>query len=198
MTEMRSAAQESAEDIFFGQLVIIWARWFVIVTGVVVILWTSTNAAELTVAVLMIVPLIAANFFVHGRYMMERPINQNLLLGLSLVDIIVITLIVLLWRGDNGFTSPYYIFYYPILLAFSFVFPVRISIPYLVVTIIAYTAACLVSDFGMLSRSYQIEGMIIRMITMGAVGGVAGVYWRIQRGRRRVASGASKPAPVGS
>ena len=33
MTEMRSAAQEAAEDIFFGQIVIIWARWFVIITG---------------------------------------------------------------------------------------------------------------------------------------------------------------------
>jgi hypothetical protein len=198
MTELRSAAQEAAEDLFFGQIVIIWARWFVIISGVIVVLWSSNNTSELTTAVLMVVPLIAINFFVHGRYLMERPINQKLLLGLSLVDIIVITIIVLVWQDPNGFLSPYYIFYYPFLLAVAFVFSVRISVPYALLTLILYSVACLVTDFNLVNDSYQLEGLIIRLITMGTIGGLGAFYWRIQRGRRRAAAGQGAEAPASS
>jgi hypothetical protein len=197
MTEMRSAAQEAAEDIFFGQSVIIWAPWFVIITGVVVVLWSSSTAAELTAAVLMIVPLITVNFFVHGRYLMEKPINQGLLLGLSLVDLVVITLIVLFWGESHGFMSPFFIFYYPILLAFAFVFALRISISYTLLTLVLYTIACLVSGTGVLTDVFQLEGLIIRLITLGTMGGLGAFYWRIQRGRRRAPTGRSQAAPVG-
>ena len=33
MEGIRSPEQEAAEDVFFGQSVIIWARWFVILAG---------------------------------------------------------------------------------------------------------------------------------------------------------------------
>ena len=193
MTELRSTAQEVAEDIFFGQVVIIWARWFVIIAGVIVVIWTSNNAAELTLAVLMLVPLIAVNFFVHGRYMMEKPINQNLLVGLSLLDIVIITLIVAFWQDPSGFYNPYFIFYYPILLAFAFVFPQRVSVPYIAVTLLLYGAVCLLGGSGLSSDPYQVEGLVIRLITMAAVGGLAGYYWRIQRNRRRGALKTVKP-----
>lgn len=196
MTELRSAAQEAAEDIYFGQVVIIWARWFVIITGVIAILWTSADTSELTLAVLMVVPLIAINFFVHGRYLMERPINQNLLLGLSLVDVIVVTIIVLFWQEPNGYLSPYFIFYYPFLLAVAFVFTARISIPYTLLTLILYSIACLVIDPGMVNDSYLIEGLIVRLITLGAMGGLGAFYWRIQRERRRAVAGQRKVAPA--
>ena len=198
MTELRSAAQEAAEDIFFGQVVIIWARWFVIMSGVIVVLWSSNNTSELTTAVLMFVPLIAINFFVHGRYLMERPINQKLLLGLSLVDIIAITVIVLFWQDPNGYFSPYYIFFYPFLLAVAFVFPVRVSVPYTLLTLILYSVACLVTDINLVTDSYQLEGLIIRLITMGTIGGLGALYWRIQRRRRRSAAGQGAEAPASS
>lgn len=198
MTEMRSAAQEAAEDIFFGQIVIIWARWFVIITGVIVVLWSSSNTAQLSAAVLMIVPLIAVNFFVHGRYLMEQPINQNLLLTLSLVDIMVITLIVIFWQEPNGIMNPFFIFYYPILLAFAFVFSLRISVPYTLLALVLYTVACLVSDSSFLNDPIQMKGLIIRLITLGAMGGLGGFYWRIQRGRRRSPAGRTEVAPLGS
>ncbi len=198
MTELRSAAQEAAEDIYFGQVVIIWARWFVIISGVIVVLWSSANTSELTTAVLMVVPLIAINFFVHGRYLMERPINQNLLLGLSLVDIIIVTIIVLLWQDPNGYFSPYYIFYYPFLLAVAFVFPVRFSVLYTLLTLIMYSVACLVIDINLVTDSNQLEGLIIRLITMATIGGLGAFYWRIQRGRRRAAAGQRAEAPASS
>ena len=43
-----SVQQESAEDIFFGQIAIVWARWFFI-TAAILVLWTSETNGEMTV-----------------------------------------------------------------------------------------------------------------------------------------------------
>jgi hypothetical protein len=37
----RSLEQEAAEDVFFGQVVMIWAHWFLIASGAVFFLWTA-------------------------------------------------------------------------------------------------------------------------------------------------------------
>ena len=95
MNELRSTEQEAAEDIFFGQIVIIWARWFVIAGGAIVTLLQATEISELTSATAFVVGLMAINFFVHGRYIMELPANRNMLLALSLLDLTIITGIVI-------------------------------------------------------------------------------------------------------
>ena len=63
----RSLAQEAAEDVFFGQVVMIWASWFLIASGGVFFLWTSKESTELALGVLPIVGLMAVNFCLHGR-----------------------------------------------------------------------------------------------------------------------------------
>ena len=59
----------------------------------VVLLFTSTTITEMTNAILMLLPLVAINFFVHGRYLVEKPVNRYLLVALSAIDIAIITLI---------------------------------------------------------------------------------------------------------
>lgn len=181
----RSAAQEAAEDIFFGQLVIIYARWFVIVAMVVLALWSSNSIGQLTIAILFIVPMMAINFFVHGRYLMEKPVNAMLLLLLSVVDVIIITMIVLFWQDGSGLASQFYIFYYPILLAFAFVFPARNSAIYTIFALVVYATACILATPSAIANSPEMERLVIRLITMASMGVLGIYYWRIQRSRRR-------------
>ena len=54
--------REQAEDIFFGQLVINWARWFVIAAGVALVMILMTDPDELAVGILPIVGLMVVNF----------------------------------------------------------------------------------------------------------------------------------------
>ena len=75
--------KEAAEDIFFGQVVIIWARWFVIAAGMIYVLWQATDTSELAMTILPLILVMAVNFFVHGRYLMEKPINQILLANIE-------------------------------------------------------------------------------------------------------------------
>lgn len=189
MKELRSQAQEAAEDIFFGQGVIIWARWFVILAGAILALWSASDISELTGSILLVVALMAVNFFVHGRYLMERPVNRSLLAGLSLVDLVIITLIVLAWQGQVGIASPFFIFFYPVLLGFAFVFPPAFTIAYTVIALAAYAGAVLLTDPGVLLSSTELEVMATRLITLAATGGLGTYYWRIQRQRRRLAAG---------
>ena len=124
---LRGAAQEAAEDVFFGQAVIIWARWFIILTGAMMTLWTATTVTEITINTLLIVILMGMNFFLHGRYLMERPANRALLIAIGLVDLLVISGIILAWPGQSGAHSDFFVFYYPIVLAFAFVLTPRTS-----------------------------------------------------------------------
>ncbi len=200
MKEIRSPQQEAAEDLFFGQVVIIWARWFVILTGAILALWAASSISELTVASLLIVALMAVNFFVHGRYLMEKPINRTLTALVSLVDLTIITLIVLAWRGQTGLDSPFFIFYYPVLAAFAFVFSPGLTLLYTGLALLSYAGATFVSDPGFFLDVRVLELLITRLITLAAMGGLGTYYWRIQRQRRRLASSPQPPrarAPAG-
>lgn len=189
MKDLRSAEQEAAEDIFFGQVVMIWARWFVIAGAAIVTLLQATEISELTSATAFVVGLMAINFFVHGRYLMELPANRTMLLALSLLDLIIITGIVVSGVGGKpGLASPYFIFYYPVVLAVAFVFQPRMSAILIVLALVAYGIASLSVDAGLMDNSVALEELVARMISIGATGGLAAFYWRIQRDRRRTAT----------
>ena len=197
MNDIRTPEQEAAEDIFFGQLVLIWARWAVIAVGIILVIWAANDLATLTINILLVVTLIAMNFFLHGAYAVERPQNRGVVTVVSLLDLAIVTLIVLFWPGRQGITSPFFVLYYPFVLAFSLVFPWRVAMVYTVATIVAYVLVCtftgaLGSDLG-----EHLKTLVMRAITLASTGGLATYYWRIQRDRRRAAYGyapAVKPA----
>ena len=190
MQEVRSTAQEAAEDVFFGQVVINWARWFIIAAGVVLVLLTFNDPNKIVIGILPIVGLMAMNFYLHGRRMAERPANRALIALSSVVDLVAITAVVLIWPdGDaQGLKSPFFIMYYPVVLAFAFVLPPRVTIAYTVFAMAAYAGACLLADPFVFGNLEDIEALIARLITLGAMGALGTYYWRIQRDRRRAAS----------
>ena len=180
----RSLEQEAAEDVFFGQVVMIWARWFLIVAGAVFFLWTSERSTQLALGVVPIVALISINFYLHGRSFLERPCNTLLITAASIVDAALISAIVLLWHGATGGTglaSPFFVFYYPVLLAFAFVMPRRATAVFTAVTAATYLAIC----FGDIASLTSAKVLALRLATMVAMGGLGTFYWRIQRDSRR-------------
>jgi hypothetical protein len=189
MNETRSLDQEAAEDIFFGQVVIVWARWFIIAGGAVITLLQAENTAELTSSTIFVVALMGINFFVHGRYIMERPANRILLIALSVLDLAIVTGIIVALQGQNGLASPYFVFLYPIVVAFAFVFTPRMSTFFTAVALAAYTYASFAGDPELLNNSVDLEILVVRLITLASMGGLATFFWRIQRNRRREIQG---------
>ena len=191
MSTVETAEREAAEDVFFGQVVIIWARWFLIVAGAVLALWTTHDSTALALAVVPIVALMAMNFYLHGRYLMERPSNQAQIAVASVLDLVMITALVVLWHDGravgSGLANPFFIFYYPVLLAFAFVVPRRLTLIYTGLVVGVYAATCLPHLHGVADAKV----LALRLVTLAAMGGLGTFYWRIQRDRRRAALTAS-------
>jgi len=187
ISAVRRLEQEAAEDIFFGQVVMIWARWFLIAAGTVFFLWTAQKSTEVALGVLPIVALMVLNFYLHGRYLLERPSNVLQITAASAIDVSLVSAIVLLWHSSGpvpltGLASPFFVFYYPVLLAFAFVMPRRLTLIFTVSTAAVYTVICLPD----LTSITSVKVQVLRLATLAAMGGIGTFYWRIQRNRRHV------------
>jgi hypothetical protein len=191
MQSLRTAAQEALEDIFFGQVVVIWARWFIILTGTILALWSAANEVQLTATILPIAALMGMNFFLHGRYLTEKPANRVLLLASSALDLGIVTALVLLGPVGHGLSSPLFVLYYPVILAFCLVFPPRPASALTAAALVAYAASCFLADPAFVANMSEIKQIAMRLITLAAAGGLATYYWRIQRDRRRATEGAA-------
>jgi hypothetical protein len=185
MTTMRTAAQEAAEDLYFGQTVILWARWFVVIGAIVAALWSAETPHELSTRILFGLGLMAVNVLLHGRYLIDRPANYTLLALAGLAYLAVITTIVGLW-GDTGLASPYFVYFYPILFAVALVFPPTLATAYGIVALVLYSGVCLATGGG-IDTSTDLKKLVMRLITLAAMVGLGTFYWRIQRARRRQA-----------
>ena len=181
MNDTRSIKQETAEDIFFGQVVMNWARWFLIAGALILVVWKAADTNELIVGTLAVVALMAVNFYLHGRHLAQRPANPSLITIASLMDLAVITLVVLIWPEpeQRGLGSPFFVMYYPLVLAFAFVMRPSLTVVYTAVALSAYTGASLLAG----TDQFDLETLVARLIALGAMGGLGTYYWRIQRDR---------------
>lgn len=178
---------EAAEDLFFGQLVIVIARWALIAACAALVLWTATDEWQLVSSIVPVVALIGMNFFLHGRYLLERPANRVMTAAATLLDLVVITAVVASWPGPRGLESAFFVLYYPLLMAFAFVFPPVVSAAYAALAIVAYAGACVAVDASFLADGRAVELLVQRVTTLAAVAALGTYYWRVQRARRRAA-----------
>ena len=182
--DVRTSADEQIEDIFYGQINIIGARWFLIAGVLLLTLWGAQDVRDIQLKILPIIALIALNFYLHGRYMMERPAGRALIWFSSVLDLLVISVVISLGlpRGQFGLDNPFYIFYYPVLLAFALVFARSITAIGISLTCIVYVGICLFAGLGAEGGAPTV---VIRLVTLVATGMVGTMYWRIQREARR-------------
>lgn len=187
MQEIRTPAQEAAEDVFFGQIVMIWARWFIIAVGAVLVIWSANEARTLTLTIVPVVALMVINFYLHGRYLMEQPANRYLIGIAAALDLAIVSVIVLLGvLGKPGLNSQLFVLYYPVILGFGLVFRPRFTVIYTVATLVAYTLAC-VGYMSFNPADPDLKALVLRLITLAAMAGLSTYYWRILRNRRRTA-----------
>ena len=193
MFAVLSPDADTQEDLFYGQVVVIVARWFLIFAGVVLSLWSASSVDAVMLPIGLMIVLMGMNFYLHGRYLMKQPVQAPLVYLSSAIDLAVITGIVVFWtqgRG-TGLASPFFVFYYPALLAFALVFRPRISLGYAAVVVAVYLLVVLVgSGVGDLRAQ---KTLLERIVTMAATAGLGAYFWRIQR--RLAATAAPHEAP---
>lgn len=207
MQSVRTFEQEAAEDIFFGQAVIIWARWFLIAAATGLVMWSFDEKNSLVLGIIPVVALMAMNFYLHGRYLMEKPIGTRLLVATSAMDLLIITMLVVVWPvgvGETRFDNPFFLFYSPMVLGFAFVMPRKIEATYTVATIAVYALAMFLfvdmtfvpghPDYSSaVALQVNLKTLAVRVIALAAVVGLGNYFWRIQRARRRAAQADGGP-----
>jgi|GEM_PF-911221 len=171
-----SARIEAQEDIFHGQIACIMARWCVIVGSIFIALYQARDVAAMEKSLIPLLILVAANFFLQARYMMNLPANALLLQIGSVIDIAVITALVMAGNPD------FYVFYYPVALAYALVFVRRLTLIFTAVLGIGYA---MVAVF--FNPSIHFNGdektLMLRLVTLVGTSLLATMYWRIQRAR---------------
>ena len=187
MREMSKAEiTEAQQDVFYGQIVFIWARWIIIVSTLFLILRNARSVADIQLPMIPLVLLIAANFFVHGRFVMRRPANAILLTIATTIDFVFITVIILLGAGGStGIANPFFVLYYPVLLAYSLVFRRRRTLMMASILIIVYLLICLLIPPRVSIANEDEKVLAVRIVMLLVTALLGTMYWRIQRRRRR-------------
>jgi hypothetical protein len=194
--EVRTAAQTEQEDLFFGQTVLLWARWSVIVAGIVLVLWTSKSIGDLTKTVPFFLVLMGVNFFLHGRYVTGNPLNRTVLMVAAVIDLILITAIVIFWPGHTGLNNPFFVMYLPVVFAFALVFTRRIEVVYTGLAMLAYAGACIATGSVPANLGSDDKVLVMRLIVIATMGFLGNYYFRIQRLRLAKASRGDVSSPL--
>ena len=172
-----SARIEAQEDIFYGQIVCIAARWCVIAGAIFLALYRANNVASMEKALIPLLILVAANFFLQARYAMHLPANTLLLHLGSFFDLSVITVLIATGNAD------FFVFYCPVALAYALIFGRRLTVIFTAVLGFAYTTVSLLVPPGIHFNGDE-ETLAIRLVTLLGTTLLATMYWRIQRTRR--------------
>jgi hypothetical protein len=170
-----------AEELTHGQHVIVAARWILVGAGLLLALWNPEAMPELRVQIAMILGLAMANFFLHSRLLMGKPVPPAVAYGATAVDIAVISVLVI---ADGGLASGLYVFYFPALLALSVAFRTEVT---------AVFAASAIGIYGVVGLPGVVvaedgAALVTRMLMLAAVAVCGNVYWRVERDRRSAAA----------
>ena len=169
-----------------GAWVSVWGRWFVWLVVVVELAyrletWYPHNSSFLLVHV----PLVLFNGFLHYWLLSKRPVTWHWLVALSAMDIALITA-GLVMAGE--FRTIHYLGYYPalalvavILSSFMFILAWTTMVAAL------YTVVSMTQGSGLDMDRLDDKALIARVAAMYAVVAIVGLIVRFERRRRQTA-----------
>ncbi len=170
----------------YAAKVTVWLRWLFWAGAVIELAYRPTfTHAKYIPFMLMHVPLVALNGYVHYRLLSRRRVTWRHLLVLSAMDIALITA-----SGgvDGGFDNFLYIPYYPALAAFAAIFTsALLNLTWTTITASIYIGVSLTVGSGMAFDGINEKMLFSRVLAMFGVVLVVNFITRFQRRRARAA-----------
>ena len=164
--------------------VTVWGRWFFL-AGVIFQLahrpsfWYPEDIELLFLPV----PLIAFNGLVHYRLLKSRPMTWRWALGLSAMDIALVTAKIVM---QGGFVDYIYAAYYPAIGAFAVVFSsFRLVLAWSTMTASIYAIVCVFAGAGLDFGRGDEKVLISRLVMIYFISGGISLIVRYERNRRR-------------
>ena len=169
-----------------GAWVSVWGRWFVWLVVVVELAyrletWYPHNSSFLLVHV----PLVLFNGFLHYWLLSKRPVTWHWLVALSAMDIALITA-GLVMAGE--FRTIHYLGYYPALALVAVILSSSLFIlAWTTVVGVLYTVVSMTQGSGLDMDRLDDKALIARVAAMYAVVAIVGLIVRFERRRRQTA-----------
>jgi hypothetical protein len=170
------AGEVRSEDLAHGQTVLVWARWILIGTGLLLSFWSPTDLTTLQVQLAAIITLAFGNFYLHVQLLRGHPALDNVVYAASLADITVVTALVLV---QNGYPSPVFIFYFAAIVGISVAFPTWMTIGYTALVVGLYGAICFAT-----APVEDLPAVFTRLLMIAAVALCGNVFARSEAKRR--------------
>jgi len=165
-----------SEDLAYGQSVLVWARWILIGTGLLLSFWSPTDLLTLQVQLAAIIALAFGNFYLHVQLLRGHPALDNVVYGASLADICVVTALVIV---QTGYPSPVFIFYFAAIVGISVAFPTPMTAGYTALALGVYGVICLAT-----ATTGEYPAVFTRLLTIAAVAVCGNLFARHEAQRR--------------
>jgi hypothetical protein len=165
-----------SEDLAYGQTVLVWARWILIGTGLLLSFWGPKDLLTLQVELAAIIALAFGNFYLHVQLMRGHPAIDTVVYGASLADISVVTALVLV---QHGYESPVFIFYVAAVVGISVAFPTFLTAGYTAIIVGVYGIIALATAPG-----DEYPAVFTRLLMIAAVALCGNLFARSESKRR--------------
>jgi len=168
----------TSEDLFYGQAVIVWARWILIATGLVLSFWDPKSLSLLQIQLAAIIALAFGNFYLHVQLLRGHPAIDRVVYAASAADLAVVTTLVI---AQGGYSSPVFVFYFAAVLGLSVAFPAILTALYTSAVIVVYGVVCLVTSDGSVS---ELSAVFTRLLMIAAIAVCGALFARSESHRR--------------
>jgi hypothetical protein len=165
-----------AEDLAYGQTVLVWARWILIGTGLLLSFWAPKDLTMLQVQLAAIIALAFGNFYLHVQLLRGHPALDAVVYAASLGDICVVTALVLV---QGGYASPVFIFYFAAIVGVSVAFPTFLTAGYTAIVVGVYGIICVATAPG-----EEYPAVFTRLLMIAAVAVCGNLFARHEAQRR--------------
>lgn len=166
----------TSENLFYGQAVIVWARWILIATGLVLSFWEPASLGLLQIQLAAIITLAFGNFYLHVQLLRGRPAIDRVVYAASAADLAVVTTLVI---SQNGYSSPVFVFYFAAVLGLSVAFPTVLTALYTSAVVVVYGIVCLST-----ADSTEYPAVFTRLLMIAAIALCGALFARSESHRR--------------
>ena len=166
----------TSEDLFYGQAVIVWARWILIATGLVLSFWDPKSLSLLQIQLAAIIALAFGNFYLHVQLLRGHPAIDRVVYAASAADLAVVTTLVI---AQGGYSSPVFVFYFAAVLGLSVAFPAILTALYTSAVVVVYGVVCLST-----ADSSDYPAVFTRLLMIAAIAVCGALFARSESHRR--------------
>ena len=178
------AEHTSPEDLLHAARVLLWVRWFGLTAAFVEIHYRVDHGSLSHVLnTFYCLGFLAANGYVQWLIHRRGTVRPSWLLGLSVLDLVVISFSTSI---SGGFNSPYFPAYYFAVAVFAYVFTAaRLVLPWTTLVAVIYSVLSFVVEPGLDLSGKEEQHLFYRVVALYAVSAAVGIIAGLERESRR-------------